>query len=356
MIIGIDCSSKEGGLATDEKTFYSLEWVEDITAKIDELGINSNEIEKILITHGPGSFTSLRVGLVTAQGIAFPRKIPIYAYSTFLAMAEGACDGNLISVIPARNRVIYAAYYRKRDNRLEEMFKDKIFKIEEFIAFLEKSFKKEAPVIFGKGADANKDILEKKGFPVSSLSFNPIACSLISLYKKNAECVINPIVPLYLSPSAAVRKRLETETKIREMKEEDLQQITEIENDVFVTPWPYEFFLPHLRSNACVKLVAEIEGEIAGYLVGCEEDSRFHLRNIAVSREYWKQGLGTKLLSYLLEILKEKPGVHFCYLEHRVNNEAAFELYKSLGFTFKGIKKNYYKSSGDAVVMEIKCK
>ncbi|MEJ2567438.1 MAG: ribosomal protein S18-alanine N-acetyltransferase [candidate division WOR-3 bacterium] len=354
MIIGIDCSSKEGGLATDEKTFYSLDWVEDITSKINELGVNSREIEKILITHGPGSFTSLRVGLVTAQGIAFPQKIPIYAYSTFLAMAEGACDGNLIPVIPARNRVVYTAYYRKNDNRLEEIFKDRIFKIEEFIAFLEESFKKVTPIIFGQGADANKDILEEEGFPVSSFSFPPIACSLISLYEKNAECVTNPVIPLYLSHSAAVRKRIETEIKIREMKEEDLQQISEIENDVFFTPWPYDFFLPHLRSDACVKLVAEIDDKIVGYLVGCEEDSRFHLRNIAVSRECWRQGLGTKLLSYLLELLKEKPGVRFCYLEHRVNNEAAFELYKSLGFTFKGIKKDYYKKCGDAVVMEYK--
>ena len=356
MIIGIDCSSKEGGIAIDKKTFYSLDWVEDITAKIDELGIDSRDIEKILITHGPGSFTSLRVGLVTAQGIAFPERIPIYAYSTFLAMAEGAPNGDIIPVVPARNRVVYVAYYRKRKDSLEEIFKDRIYKIEDLITFLETTFKKVRPIIFGQGATANKALLENKGFSVSSLSSVPIARNLISLYENKSECVINPMVPLYLSSSAAVRKRFETGIEIREMKEEDLQKITEIEKDVFITPWPYEFFLPHLRSDACVKLVAEIAGEIVGYLVGCEENSKFHLRNISVERKHWRKGLGTELLSRLLEILKENPGVNSCYLEHRMNNEAAFELYKSLGFTFKGIQKNYYKKHGDAVVMEIKCK
>ncbi len=356
MIIGIDCSSKEGGLATDEETFYPLEWVEDITAKIEELGINSKEIEKILITYGPGSFTSLRVGLVTAQGLSLPFNIPILAYSTFRAMIEGIPNGDLIPVIPARSKVVYAAYYRKGNDSLEEIFKDRILKIEDFIDFLVTNFKKSKPIIFGKGADTNREFLENKGFSVSSFSSVSIARNLFSLYKNNAECIINPVVPLYLSAAAAVRKRTEAEIKIREMKEEDLQQITEIENDVFINPWPYEFFLPHLRSDACVKLVAEIAGEIVGYLIGCEENSKFHLRNISVARKHWRKGLGTELLSRLLEILKENPGVDSCYLEHRMNNEAAFELYKSLGFTFKGIQKNYYKKHGDAVVMEIKCK
>ena len=227
MIIGIDCSSKEGGLATSEDSFYPLEWVEDITAKIDELDINSKDIEKILITHGPGSFTSLRVGLVTAQGLALPRSIPILAYSTFLAMIEVSTDGDLIPLIPARSKVVYAAHYKKTKNNVEEIFKDKIYRIEDLIDYLETNLEGSNPIIFGNGAETNRDFLEEEGFSVSATSSNPLACSLFSLYQNETQCVTNPVTPLYLSSSAAIRKRSEAEIEIREMAEEDMKDILE---------------------------------------------------------------------------------------------------------------------------------
>ena len=166
MILGIDCSSKEGGLATSEKDFYPLLWVEDITEKLQELKVNIKDIEKILITYGPGSFTSLRVGLVTAQGLAFPGNIPVLAYSTFLSMIENQGEGELIPLIPARSNVVYAAHYKKTKDSSEEIFKDRIFKIEDLIDYLKKNFRSSNPIIFGMGANANKDLLEEEGFTI----------------------------------------------------------------------------------------------------------------------------------------------------------------------------------------------
>jgi [ribosomal protein S18]-alanine N-acetyltransferase len=355
MILGIDASSKEGGLAISKEEFYPLEWVEDIPLKLKELDIDISDVEKILITHGPGSFTSLRIGLVTAQGLSLPGNIPILAYSTFLAMIKNAPNGDLIPLIPARNKVVYSAFYKKKDNNLEEIFTDKIFKIEDLAIYLNTNFKKIKPTIFGKGAEINRSFLENKGFSIYSFSDIPLACNLFSLYEDKTACVKNPSAPLYIADSAAIRKRTEAEIVIREMKEEDLKEILKIEKDVFPNPWPYEFFLPHILSKTCIKVVAVLSGTIVGYMIGCEENSSFHLSNIAISKDYWRKGFGTKLLSFLLGELSKKPHIKSCYLEHRTNNEGAFELYKSLGFTFKELKKDYYKEGEDAVVMEIKC-
>jgi ribosomal-protein-alanine N-acetyltransferase len=354
MIIGIDCSSKEGGLATSESLFYPLAWVEDIPLKLKELNIRCEDIEKILITYGPGSFTSLRVGLVTAQGLTLPRNIPILAYSTFLAMIEGSPDGNLIPLIPARNEVVYAAHYIKTGKKIKEVFKDRILNMEELVNYIEANIDDSKPVIFGEGAKKNSSFLKERGYSVSTESFSPLACKLFRLYESKTKAVRNPVVPLYIASSAAIRKRAESEIKIKEMKEKDLEAILEIEKDVFSDPWPFEMFYTHLLSDTCIKVVAELSGKTAGYLIGCEEGRKFHLRNIAVSREYWRRGFGTKLLTYLLERIEKNPGIKSCYLEHRIGNEAAFELYKSLGFTFKGIDKNYYSKGEDAVIMEIK--
>ncbi len=356
MIIGIDCSSKEGGLATDEKIFYPLNWVEEITAKIVEIGINAGDIEKILITYGPGSFTSLRVGLVTAQGLAFPRDIPILAYSTFLAMVEETPFGDLFPLIPARSKVVYAAYYRKTKDCVKEIFKNRVFNIDEFINYLDNNSDDiKDPIIFGEGAEKNRDFLNEKGYSIAAFPDYKLACNLFKLYKNNADCLINPEGPLYLSRSAAIRKRAEAKVEIREMKKGDIKAILEIENDVFPDPWSYEMFYSLFLSDSCVKLVAIFSGNVVGYLIGCEEGDKFHLGNIAVSRKNWRKGFGTKLLSHLLEKLTSDPKINFCELEHRIHNEAAFELYKSLGFTYKGIKKDYYKKGEDAVSMGIKC-
>ncbi len=354
MIIGIDCSSKEGGLATSEKSFYPLKWVEDIPLKIKELNIRGKDIEKILITYGPGSFTSLRVGLVTAQGLSLPWETPILAYSTFLAMVEGASNGNLLPLIPARNEVVYAAHYIKTKKKIKEVFKDRIFGMDELVRYLEDNFDDKKPVIFGEGAEKNSDFLKESGYPVLADSLSPLACSLFGLYRNKAICVTNPVVPLYISSSAAIRKRAEPGIRIREMKEEDLGDIMAIEKDVFPVPWPLEIFYTHLLSDTCIKVAAELSEKIVGYFIGCEEDSKFHLRNIAISQEHWRKGFGTKLLTYLLERLEKRPGIKSCYLEHRIGNEAAFELYKSLGFTFGGIEEDYYDKGEDAVIMEIK--
>jgi ribosomal-protein-alanine N-acetyltransferase len=354
MIIGIDCSSKEGGLATSESSFYPLAWVEDIPLKLKELNIRCEDIEKILITYGPGSFTSLRVGLVTAQGLALPKNIPILAYSTFLAMIEGAPNGILIPLITARNEVVYAAHYIKTEKKIKEVFKDRIFDVYELVSYLDDNFDNKKLVIFGEGAQKNSDFLKEKGYSVLTDSFSPLACNLFKLYKNKTKAVKNPVVPLYIASSAAIRKRAESGIKIKEMKEKDLEAILEIEKDVFPDPWPFEMFYTHLLSDTCIKVVAELSGKIVGYLIGCEEGGKFHLRNIAVSREQRRKGFGTKLLTYLLERLEKSTEIKSCYLEHRIHNEAAFELYKSLGFTFKGIDKNYYNKGEDAVIMEMK--
>ncbi|MEO0294125.1 MAG: ribosomal protein S18-alanine N-acetyltransferase [candidate division WOR-3 bacterium] len=352
MIIGIDCSSKEGGIATSPNVFYPIEIVEDIPFKLKDLNIKSEDIEKVLITYGPGSFTSLRVGLVIAQGIALPKNTPILGYSTFYAMIEGIPEGDLFPLIPLRSEVVYAAYFKKKGGKIEEIFKDKIIRVEDLIIYL-KSNSISSPIIFGKGAEENKAILEKNGFRIYLCSFS-IACNLFSLYNRNAEFVENPLTPLYISEPGAIKKRSIAEIKIREMKEEDLEKILEIERSVFKDPWPYEVFYTRFYSDFCIKLVGEFSGEIVGYLFGSKEKNKFHLENFAIEKKHWRKGFGTKLLTYLLDELSKNPEINSCYLEHRIQNKAAFEFYKKLGFTFKGIKKGYYGEKEDAVIMEIK--
>ncbi|HEY4707910.1 MAG TPA: ribosomal protein S18-alanine N-acetyltransferase, partial [Thermodesulfobacteriota bacterium] len=74
-----------------------------------------------------------------------------------------------------------------------------------------------------------------------------------------------------------------------------------------------------------------------------------HILNIAVDPKFRGRGLATRLLSMMLQIMKRKM-VYEIFLEVRVSNDAARELYRKFGFREAFIRKNYYGDE-DAIVM-----
>jgi tRNA threonylcarbamoyl adenosine modification protein YeaZ len=71
--------------------------VQSLAPAIDNLlsylGPSARRVDLISVTHGPGSFTGLRVGLATAQTLAFAWKIPIAPVDTLAVIAHGVCRG-----------------------------------------------------------------------------------------------------------------------------------------------------------------------------------------------------------------------------------------------------------------------
>jgi tRNA threonylcarbamoyladenosine biosynthesis protein TsaB len=80
-----------------------------------ELGFGAGELELVVCSVGPGSFTGIRIGLATAKGIAFATGCPLVGVSTLDALAlPWACfPGDVWSVIDARKGRWYAAGYRE---------------------------------------------------------------------------------------------------------------------------------------------------------------------------------------------------------------------------------------------------
>lgn len=78
------------------------------------------ELDAIVVTLGPGSYTGLRVGLATAKGIAYTLQKPLIGLSTLHALATaaiqlapksitGAC--HIFSMIDARRMEVFGAIY-----------------------------------------------------------------------------------------------------------------------------------------------------------------------------------------------------------------------------------------------------
>ena len=91
-----------------------------------EAGVALREIEAFAVAIGPGSFTSLRVGLATVKGLAFGTAQPVAAVSSLAALAwsAGASEAPLVPLLDARRGEIYAAIYeRKADDLAEPRFR-----------------------------------------------------------------------------------------------------------------------------------------------------------------------------------------------------------------------------------------
>lgn len=89
----------------NEKLLPAIDWI------IGEAGIAPGQIDLYAVTRGPGSFTGVRVGLATVQGIALARQSPICALSTHEAAAELARGSRVLVRSDAGRGEYYATLF-----------------------------------------------------------------------------------------------------------------------------------------------------------------------------------------------------------------------------------------------------
>jgi tRNA threonylcarbamoyladenosine biosynthesis protein TsaB len=80
--------------------------LEDLDALLRRGGVRDSQVEGIAVGTGPGSFTGLRMGLITARALAFAWDVRLAGVSTLDALAAGAPGA--VPVIDARRREVFA--------------------------------------------------------------------------------------------------------------------------------------------------------------------------------------------------------------------------------------------------------
>ena len=139
--------------------------------------------------------------------------------------------------------------------------------------------------------------------------------------------------------------------KIRKCKYEDILSVSELEKECFKgESWSYGIIASAFENPNYCMLVAEEEGEIAGYgciSTACETSD---LENVLVAEEYRHSGVGTSIVNALLAEAKER-GAEKVFLEVRVSNSAAMKMYLSCGFVGVHARTRYYSDGEDCLVM-----
>lgn len=142
--------------------------------------------------------------------------------------------------------------------------------------------------------------------------------------------------------------------KIRKMEREDVNQVYQIEKELFSMPWSKEDFLFALEKEKNLYLVALIENKVVGYcgLWGILDEGQ--ITNVAIRKEKQGQGIGTLLLQQLLEQGYQNGLLEYT-LEVRESNLNAIHVYKKLGFREEGVRKNFYQNPAEnAIIMWIR--
>ena len=148
---------------------------------------------------------------------------------------------------------------------------------------------------------------------------------------------------------------------IRNCEEKDLPFVINI--NMLTLPEHYSdyFFSSILAELPEAFIVAEIKNQIVGYIM-CKIEFGFsnfrklgfvkkgHVVSVAVLEEHQGKGVGTALMFEGINgiIIRKSDEI---YLEVRVSNESAVQLYKKLGFIIKSRLKSYYRDGEDAFLM-----
>ena len=163
----------------------------------------SDPVEAIAVAVGPGKFTSLRVGLSLAKGLAFARGIPIVGVNTLdvIGAQFSFLDIPVCAVINAYHEELYAAVYRKGE-RIGEYA---LTTPQELGNMLQQH-----TLIIGSGVA----VIKKHGVPyececVDNESFYPDAAKVVRMglnrvYNRQFEDA-DGLEPFYLKPTDAER-------------------------------------------------------------------------------------------------------------------------------------------------------
>lgn len=97
---------------------------------VEESSLNLSDLDAVLLGHGPGSFTGLRIGASAAKGFCFALSIPLMTFSSLANMAlqvqKSLKDKNqngrffLCPMIDARRMEVYSACFDENMKELQE--------------------------------------------------------------------------------------------------------------------------------------------------------------------------------------------------------------------------------------------
>lgn len=221
LIIETSCSPGLVGLAVGEKLLgvrrleEARRHARDLAPAIQELlavqGWKPREIGAVIVGRGPGSYTGLRVGIMTAKTLAYATGCALLAIDTFAAIAQQAPEQALrVDVLAdAQQDKIYAQPFARSapGEKMEPVAPLSIQAFPDWLAGLEEATWVSGPGIEGQKSRLGKHLVvqsdQRESRPESLLRLG------LGRFRRGERDDFWKLEPLYLRPSAAEEKALQ---------------------------------------------------------------------------------------------------------------------------------------------------
>ena len=209
LILGIDTSTKictcsifdsENGVIAETSLSVKKNHSNIVMPIIDNLfklsDLNINDIDKIAVAIGPGSFTGVRIALGITKGLAMALNKPLIAVNE-LDILEAIANGNENEIIPLIDARKERVYYKYQNTYIDD-----------YLINLISSFDKNKKYVFvGDGAtnyeNILKDNLGDNAIILPMYNAFPRASVLCELALNKEEANIYTLEPEYISKSRA---------------------------------------------------------------------------------------------------------------------------------------------------------
>ncbi len=189
---------------------------------LSDAGISLKDLSGFVIGLGPGSFTSLRVGLATLKALNLATGKPLVGVPSPDALAWGVRDykKDKVSLIctlsDARRNLIYACLYQKKDSQLKRITGYQLTTLDKILKQLSRGTACRAPALFvGDGIQLyREEIINQSRIKVKRSLYTPLFAKKEDWYPKARHLVpwaldrfrkkkfddVDQLVPLYLYP------------------------------------------------------------------------------------------------------------------------------------------------------------
>ncbi|MDY5441336.1 MAG: ribosomal protein S18-alanine N-acetyltransferase [Candidatus Enteromonas sp.] len=341
-VLLLDSSEKNltVGLSIDGEidTVNKEAWQQQSEFMVDEIDrllkrheVSPKEIEALVVTKGPGSYTGVRIALSIAKTMCFAINVPLYLVSSLQARKEG--DAPSICLMNARGKRSYFGVYQGKEVLVPDCIKANE-EVQEYIA--------EHPDYLICG---DVDYL---GY--SSKEPN-ISSNLLSCMDEEHRC-LEPLGarPIYLKDDYDDGR---FKAIVRKMMPADLDAVLQIEEESFAHPFDRKQMLYEMNENPFAYLYcAVVDHEVVGVIDFYVTFNSCTIARIAVKEAFRRKGIGNLLLGQLLKDCESKSEpVEFVTLEVRASNLKAQAFYKKHKFQQVTVKKGYYEDGEDAIYM-----
>lgn len=221
LILALECSAtpasvalwKDGQMLGESyvriKQTHSQTLLPMTQALLNAVGVKVADLDRIAVSHGPGSFTGVRIGIATAKGLAFAGDIPCCGVSTLEVIAAGglALEGRVLcAVMDARVRQVYGALFRVKEGKLLRLTEDEALPMEEMKARC--AALGEQVVLLGDGAQLCKEAFAAHWAILApeAIRWQRASCVAMLAEEKGTSCSGEELSPVYLRVPQAERE------------------------------------------------------------------------------------------------------------------------------------------------------